>query len=59
VLGEGKVLEYDEPKNLMAKEGGVFKEMVEMSGERAELEKIIAGGHGSGTEMQNGGGSST
>ncbi|KIW17836.1 hypothetical protein PV08_05031 [Exophiala spinifera] len=45
VLGEGKVLEYDEPKNLMLKEGGVFREMVETSGERAELEKIIATGH--------------
>lgn len=44
VLGEGKVLEYDEPKNLMTKEGGVFREMVETSGERAELEKIIASG---------------
>ncbi|KAK5230671.1 hypothetical protein LTR47_007525 [Exophiala xenobiotica] len=59
VLGEGKVLEYDEPRNLMAKEGGVFKDMVEMSGERAELEKIIAGGHGTGSDMQNGGASSS
>ncbi|KIW37082.1 uncharacterized protein PV06_10710 [Exophiala oligosperma] len=45
VLGEGKVLEYDEPKNLMAREGGVFRDMVETSGERAELERIIESGH--------------
>ncbi|KIV78105.1 hypothetical protein PV11_09860 [Exophiala sideris] len=41
VLGEGKVLEYDDPKSLMSKQGGVFREMVETSGERAELERII------------------
>ncbi|KAJ9605182.1 hypothetical protein H2200_010572 [Cladophialophora chaetospira] len=41
VLGEGKVVEYDSPGELMRKEGGVFKDMVEMSGERGELERII------------------
>ncbi|KIW72199.1 hypothetical protein PV04_00411 [Phialophora macrospora] len=41
VLGEGKVLEYDSPAALMRREAGVFREMVEMSGERGELEKII------------------
>lgn len=43
VLGEGKVLEFDTPANLMALKDGVFREMVEKSGERAELERIIAG----------------
>ena len=46
VLGEGKVVEYDTPVKLLAKEGGVFKEMVEVSGERGELERIIGGGSG-------------
>jgi len=41
VLGEGRVLEFDEPRKLMSKKGGVFREMVETSGERAELEQII------------------
>lgn len=41
VMGEGKVVEYDEPRNLMAREGGTFKDMVESSGERRELEQII------------------
>ncbi|EXJ81324.1 hypothetical protein A1O3_07614 [Capronia epimyces CBS 606.96] len=45
VLGEGKVVEFDTPANLMLKQGGVFRDMVETSGERAELEKII--NHGS------------
>ncbi|KIX00443.1 uncharacterized protein Z518_10582 [Rhinocladiella mackenziei CBS 650.93] len=41
VLGDGKVLEFDEPGVLLGKEKGVFREMVELSGERAELERII------------------
>ncbi|ETI29167.1 hypothetical protein G647_01620 [Cladophialophora carrionii CBS 160.54] len=41
VLGEGKVLEYDSPAALMRREAGAFKEMVEMSGERGELERVI------------------
>lgn len=41
VLGEGKVVEFDEPKALMQKTSGAFREMVESTGERAELEKII------------------
>lgn len=44
VLGEGKVVEFDTPAALMAKDDGVFRDMVEKSGERAELERIIAGG---------------
>lgn len=41
VLGEGKVVEFDTPTELMKKPNGVFREMVEKSGERTELEKII------------------
>lgn len=44
VLGEGKVLEFDEPRKLMRRKGGVFRDMVETSGERAELEQIINSG---------------
>ncbi|OAP61776.1 hypothetical protein AYL99_03979 [Fonsecaea erecta] len=41
VMGEGKVLEFDHPRELMRKKGGVFRGMVEMSGERTELERIM------------------
>jgi ABC-type multidrug transport system fused ATPase/permease subunit len=43
VMGEGKVLEYDEPRKLMEKSNGEFRKMVEESGERAELEAVING----------------
>jgi ABC-type multidrug transport system fused ATPase/permease subunit len=43
VLGEGKVLEYDSPAELMKKQNGIFRGMVEQSGERRELESIIEG----------------
>jgi ABC-type multidrug transport system fused ATPase/permease subunit len=43
VLGDGRALEYDEPAKLLKKPGGAFRDMVETSGERAELERIIAG----------------
>ncbi|KKY25152.1 putative abc bile acid transporter [Phaeomoniella chlamydospora] len=43
VMGEGKVVEFDEPRNLMKIEGGVFRGMVEESGEREILEGIIFG----------------
>jgi len=51
VLGEGKVVEFGTPKELMEAgvEGdgkGVFREMVEQSGERTNLEAIIMGGSG-------------
>ncbi|RMZ77121.1 hypothetical protein DV737_g4561, partial [Chaetothyriales sp. CBS 132003] len=45
VMGEGKVIEYDEPAKLMKNTAvGVFKSLVEESGERKELEEIIFGG---------------
>jgi ABC-type multidrug transport system fused ATPase/permease subunit len=43
VMGDGKVLEYDEPRLLMEKESGEFRKMVEESGEREVLEEIIKG----------------
>lgn len=43
VMGDGKVLEYDEPGRLMEKDDGEFKKMVEDSGERDVLEGIING----------------
>jgi ABC-type multidrug transport system fused ATPase/permease subunit len=59
VLGEGKVLEYDSPAALMRREAGVFREMVETSGERGELERIIGvktqEGEGSDRENASGG----
>jgi ABC-type multidrug transport system fused ATPase/permease subunit len=44
VMGDGKALEYDEPRLLMEKENGAFRKMVEESGEREILERIIHGG---------------
>ena len=41
VMGDGKVLEYDEPQLLMEKEGGEFRRMVEESGEREALEEMM------------------
>jgi ABC-type multidrug transport system fused ATPase/permease subunit len=43
VMGDGKVLEYDEPKLLMEKEDGALRKMVEESGEREVLEDMIHG----------------
>ena len=45
VMGDGMALEYDEPRLLMEKKGGPFREMVEASGEREELERVIAENH--------------
>ncbi|KAF2089173.1 P-loop containing nucleoside triphosphate hydrolase protein [Saccharata proteae CBS 121410] len=46
VMGEGRVVEYDSPRTLLEKEGGVFRGMVEDSGERELLESIILGTEG-------------
>jgi len=43
VMGDGKALEYDEPRLLIEREGGAFRKMVEESGEREILEGIING----------------
>lgn len=41
VLQSGKVVEFDEPKQLMAIEGGIFRGMVEESEEAEELVSLI------------------
>lgn len=43
VLGEGKVVEFGKPKDLMELDGGVFRGMVKESGERQRLEELILG----------------
>ena len=43
VLGEGKVKEYDRPAKLMEVQDGVFRSMVEESGEKEELTSMIKG----------------
>ncbi|ETN38505.1 uncharacterized protein HMPREF1541_06540 [Cyphellophora europaea CBS 101466] len=48
VLGEGRVVEFDTPKKLMGRGGGVFRGLVEESGERRELLGIIGEGDGDG-----------
>lgn len=42
VMSDGQAVEFDTPKNLLAKRGA-FWEMVEQSGERDRLEEIILG----------------
>ncbi|KAL8677756.1 MAG: hypothetical protein Q9186_005841 [Xanthomendoza sp. 1 TL-2023] len=42
VMSDGKAVEYDTPKNLMAQRGA-FWEMVKQSGDRDRLEEIILG----------------
>ncbi|KIW98705.1 uncharacterized protein Z519_00366 [Cladophialophora bantiana CBS 173.52] len=54
VMGEGRVLEFDTPRELMGKKGGVFRGMVENSGERGELERIMGIGVGGDPEGQEG-----
>ncbi|GAB2241604.1 hypothetical protein Droror1_Dr00018379 [Drosera rotundifolia] len=45
VLSAGKVVEYDTPKNLLLKEGGIFSEMVESTGSaNAEYLRGLANG---------------
>jgi ABC-type multidrug transport system fused ATPase/permease subunit len=44
VMGEGEAKEFDTPSELMKIEGGVFRGLVEESGERKELEEIISNG---------------
>ncbi|CAD6448965.1 fa14f840-ff15-4b9d-8691-809f6f71babf [Sclerotinia trifoliorum] len=41
VMGEGKVVEFGTPKELLALKEGVFRGMIKESGERAKLEELI------------------
>lgn len=43
VMDDGVGVEFDGPKELLGKDGGVFKGMVEQSGERERLWEIIGG----------------
>jgi ABC-type multidrug transport system fused ATPase/permease subunit len=43
VLDEGAVVEYDSPRRLLAREGGVFRGMVESSGDGVGLMDLIRG----------------
>ncbi|KAI8066840.1 P-loop containing nucleoside triphosphate hydrolase protein [Gongronella butleri] len=43
VLDQGEVVEFDTPYALMTKEGGIFKQMCDRSGEAAELLSIARG----------------
>ena len=58
VMSDGKAIEYDSPRNLMEKEGGMFREMVNTSGEVDRLREIILGTEAEGSEG-NGEGSSS
>ncbi|KAL4925350.1 putative ABC transporter [Aspergillus undulatus] len=46
VLEKGEVVEIDSPKHLMKIEGGIFRGLVEGSGEREGIEGMIFGGVG-------------
>ena len=41
VLSEGRVAEFGTPKELWEKEGGVFRDMCESSGEKEKLRQTI------------------
>lgn len=43
VMDQGKVAEYDTPEHLISLEGGIFKGMVESSGEQNVLREVILG----------------
>ena len=48
VMSDGRQAEFDSPESLLEREEGVFKGMVEQSGERARLESVIGKGKGKG-----------
>ncbi|KAK2594786.1 hypothetical protein QQS21_007473 [Conoideocrella luteorostrata] len=43
VLSEGTVVEFGSPRELWEKEGGVFRDMCEHSGEKAKLKQVVLG----------------
>ena len=43
LMGDGKAKEFGSPKELLDIEDGIFKSMVESSGEKDRLEEIIRG----------------
>jgi ABC-type multidrug transport system fused ATPase/permease subunit len=44
-MDAGKAVEFGSPRELMGIEGGVFRSLVEESGERERLMRVILGGH--------------
>ncbi len=42
VLGHGEILEFDTPRNLLEKQGGVFREMCRASADWPLLEASVA-----------------
>ena len=46
VMSDGRQAEFDSPEYLLGREEGVFRGMVEQSGERARLESVIGKGKG-------------
>jgi ABC-type Mn2+/Zn2+ transport system ATPase subunit len=51
VLDEGRVVEWGGPRELMGIEGGVFRNLVERSGERGVVEGVIFGRDGNGNRV--------
>jgi ABC-type multidrug transport system fused ATPase/permease subunit len=43
-MKDGRNAEFGSPRELLEKEGGLFKGMVAQSGEKEELEKMILAG---------------
>ena len=43
VLGNGEILEFDSPKNLLEKQGGVFRDMCRASADWPMLQAIVSG----------------
>ncbi|KAJ3717073.1 hypothetical protein C8R42DRAFT_724713 [Lentinula raphanica] len=41
VLDDGKIVEFDSPKKLVEKEGGMFRSLVDESADRAELYRMV------------------
>ena len=41
VLDAGRMVEFDTPKSLLAKEGGFFKSLVDESGDRDAMYAVV------------------
>jgi ABC-type multidrug transport system fused ATPase/permease subunit len=41
VLDTGRLVEFDSPKNLLGKEGGFFRALVDESGDKEMLHQIL------------------
>lgn len=52
VMADGRVVEYDEPRQLMKREDGEFRKMVEESGEGDRLMEMIYGSRGNNVDSE-------